>query len=706
MNTKQINIALVCDDLKRINKFRDLLKDPPNKIISIFFSEAIQSGLIEEPLDLVIVDYYLINDFNYGFIEPIRMQKKLAHVPFIFILNAKQDILEKQIYKNPHNQIIVEPFDKFIFISLITSTLHLGQLERRISLYEDIVEGEKKLIYYMDELLEMSRMLQFEDESGLVHHLQTEFLKRIELSLAVETALYALYDKEQNVLSVSIYDEGGRKLIKKYSFYLEKTLVKRLLNENFPQIFEKNKLSDPFILELEESLGFKIVGLLFIPITVFHQPRAGLILINKVYRNDFTENDLAFSLIAAQKITFHLESIYLKNLNLGGESNLELFYGKNNEILTEWKLFNHIMESVHFGTIVVNSKYKIHYLNKAACEILHTTSPRKSIKNLRDLFQDQEFIQMKRDIEDNELPIVRQELQLKKKNIPNYYIGYSIYPFNLQDSDKKHIIIFSEISQTKRIQAEIIRMDRMASMGILSSGIAHEIRNPLAGIKAMAQTMEEELENDSPQFEYIERIIRQVNRLDDLLKAFFSYAKPVRPDPSACHIRNIIKEVTPLFKRKMREENIKIQQSFGDNLSEVFVDSNQIEQVFLNLFLNAFEAMSDGGKLSITARNAERPQPLIDRRNRIPGLFSNHYIEISISDTGSGIHKDVRDKIFNPFFTTKSNGTGLGLSIVYQIIREHGGQIDIESEEGKGTTFTIFLPAFVKNKDMNINLLP
>jgi nitrogen-specific signal transduction histidine kinase/response regulator RpfG family c-di-GMP phosphodiesterase len=706
MNTKQINIALVCDDLKRINKFCDLLKDPPNKIISIFFNEAIKNGLLEEPLDLVIVDCYLINDFNYSFIEPIRMQKKLAYVPFIFILNSKQDILEKQIYKNPHNQILLEPFDKFIFISLITSTLHLGQLERRIALYEDIVEGEKKLISYMDELLEMSRMLQFEDETGLVRHLQTEFLKRIELSLAVETALYALYDKDKNVLSVSVYDEGGRKLIKKYSFYLEKTLVKRLLNENFPQIFEKNKLSDPFILELEESLGFKLVGLLFIPITVFHQPCAGLILINKVYRNDFTENDLAFSLIAAQKITFHLESIYLKNLNLSGESNLELFYGKKNEILTEWKLYNHIMESVNFGTIVVNSKYKIHYLNKAACEILHITLPRKSVKNLHELFQDHEFIQIKQDIENSESPIVRRELQLKKKNIPTYYIGYSIYPFNLQDSDKKYIIIFSEISQTKRIQAEIIRMDRMASMGILSSGIAHEIRNPLAGIKAMAQTMEEELENDSPQFEYIERIIRQVNRLDDLLKAFFSYAKPVRPDPSACHIKNIIKEVTPLFKRKMREENIKIQQSYAANLYEVFVDSNQIEQVFLNLFLNAFEAMSDGGKLTITTKNAERTQPLIDRRNRIPGLFSNHYIEISITDTGSGIPKDIKDKIFNPFFTTKSNGTGLGLSIVYQIIREHGGQIDIQSVEGKGTTFIILLPAFVKNKNKNINLLP
>ena len=236
-------------------------------------------------------------------------------------------------------------------------------------------------------------------------------------------------------------------------------------------------------------------------------------------------------------------------------------------------------------------------------------------------------------------------------------------------------------------------MDRMASLGVLSAGIAHEIRNPLAGIKAMAQSLEDELKDDPGKLEYIARILRQVNRLEKLLKAFFSYARPVRPDPKQCSIKKVINEVFPLIQTRFKEKRIKVETVYAEDLSDVFIDPNQIQQVFLNLFINAIDAMPDGGVLTIHARNALDTQPILDRRKRIPNLLSDKFIRISISDTGVGIKPEALELIFNPFFTTKSQGTGLGLSIVYQIIREHGGQIDVESTPGKGTTFHIYLPS-------------
>ncbi len=255
-----------------------------------------------------------------------------------------------------------------------------------------------------------------------------------------------------------------------------------------------------------------------------------------------------------------------------------------------------------------------------------------------------------------------------------------------------------EISQTKRLQAEIIRMDRMASLGVLASGIAHEIRNPLAGIKAMAQTLQEELDKDDSKNEYIDRIVRQVNRLDELLKSFFSYARPQRPNPVKCNIPDIVHEVLPLFRRKIKLSNIIVKEVYSRDLKEIFVDFHQIEQVFFNLIINAIDALNEGGTLTIRARLPEETTPIIDRRQRIPKLFSDVYNEITISDTGIGMDLETLNNMYNPFFTTKSNGTGLGLSIVYQIILEHGGQITVDSELGKGTTFRIFLPVYVKEK--------
>jgi signal transduction histidine kinase len=214
----------------------------------------------------------------------------------------------------------------------------------------------------------------------------------------------------------------------------------------------------------------------------------------------------------------------------------------------------------------------------------------------------------------------------------------------------------------------------------------------------MAQTLQEELEEQDTKNEYIERIVRQVNRLDELLKSFFSYARPQRPNPVRSKIPDIVREVLPLFRRKIKDNNIIVKEVYSRSLKEIFVDFHQIEQVFFNLIINAIDAMKEGGTLTIRARLPEETQPIIDRRQRIPKLFSDIYNEITISDTGIGMDSETMNNMYNPFFTTKPNGTGLGLSIVYQIILEHGGQITVDSELDKGTTFKILLPVFIDEK--------
>jgi len=687
-NPTQRKIALISDDQKRIDTYSELLTDPINKILIGNFREAVNHILIEEPLDLIIIDAVSIKDLDYRIIEPIRSHTKLASVTIIFITLSEQRALKQQVYKDPHNQIFNEPLDKYAFLSVINNALYYGHLERRVILYEDIIEGEKRLISYMDELLELSRLQEFTREKPLYLHLQKEFVKRLELAMAVELVIVSFFDPKKRTLQFQNVPEDKNKPIKKHIIHLKKSIVNRLINDNMPKIFEHHLLLDPFVQEMEESLGFKISGLLLVPLVLFHKPQGALILINKVYRTEFSENDLAFVLLASQRIIYQLENIYLKDTKKQTDASIP------DLIETQrYQLFTELLESVNFGVVVFDSQEQISYLNNSARELLFLKGSPQSLDKILDKRTYQQF---KITLAEKELPIKREEINIWADNRPDHYLGYSVYPLKNSKENSEKILIFSEISQTKRIQAEIIRMDRMASLGILSSGIAHEIRNPLAGIKAMAQTLEEELENESHLVEYVARILRQVNRLEGLLKTFFTYAKPQRPNPQACQIEKIIREVLPLFERKLKEEKIEVVQEYTQDLYEIFVDSSQIEQVIFNLVINSIQAMEQGGKLNIIARNADERLPTIDRRLRSPGLLSDNYIEIAISDSGVGIPPDIMETIFNPFFTTKANGTGLGLSIVYQIIREHGGQIDVQSTAESGTNFSILLPAVIE----------
>ncbi len=254
------------------------------------------------------------------------------------------------------------------------------------------------------------------------------------------------------------------------------------------------------------------------------------------------------------------------------------------------------------------------------------------------------------------------------------------------------IVSFRDITQLKQMQSEVIRMDRLASLGVLASGIAHEIKNPLAGIKTLAQACMEEFESNDPTIEYLTRIINQVNRLNDLLKTFFAYARPKPPDKKHHSFPAILGEVIHLVSKRMENTGILYKENIQEGLPEVFIDSQQIQQVLLNLILNAIDAMPEGGDIEVIARslivNNYKSKNSHDKKT---GKQLTGSIEILIQDSGTGIDKDKLEEIFNPFFTTKPSGLGLGLSIVHRIIEEHQGEIRVQSKTGQGTSFRLTL---------------
>lgn len=365
------------------------------------------------------------------------------------------------------------------------------------------------------------------------------------------------------------------------------------------------------------------------------------------------------------------------------------------EILELKNFSESIIHSIGAGLITLDLERKITSFNTGAEEVLGYKAEEVIGKYLDEILPSEESRKLLPDIISPDQSLFNREMEITAKDNRTVFIGFTITPrIDKHNLKVGTIISFRDISQIKQMQAEVFRMDRLSSLGVLASGIAHEVKNPLAGIKTIAQTLEEEFDKSDNRREYLSRIIRQVNRLDELLQTLFSYARPKEPNKKKHQLDEIIQEVIVLMDDRLKKRNILFQKSFNSDLPDIFVDFHQIQQVFINLFLNAIEAMPDGGELKVDARVTKTRIRTIDRRKkRFP--VNNHdanYLEVKVKDSGVGIKAKDLNVIFDPFFSTKPQGAGLGLSIVYRIIDEHEGDIRVESKVGEGTTFTILLP--------------
>jgi two-component system NtrC family sensor kinase len=256
----------------------------------------------------------------------------------------------------------------------------------------------------------------------------------------------------------------------------------------------------------------------------------------------------------------------------------------------------------------------------------------------------------------------------------------------IYDEDGKEIAtigIFKDLRERLRIERELQKMqeallqsEKLAAMGRLTSQIAHELNNPIYGIMNTLELLKTEIPQESKRRRILELSLSETQRLTEMLKNMLSFSKPEEEKRKPIKINELIEGILLVMDKQMKESNIKVETSFDDEIPEVMASTNQMRQVMLNMFKNAKEAMPKGGTLTI-------------RTNR-----EDNRVSIQIQDTGIGIPEEIRNKIFEAFFTTKQKvkGVGLGLSVCYGIVKDHGGEIKVESEEEKGTTFIIILP--------------
>ncbi|HHT9155415.1 MAG TPA: two-component system sensor histidine kinase NtrB, partial [Candidatus Tripitaka sp. YC43] len=246
------------------------------------------------------------------------------------------------------------------------------------------------------------------------------------------------------------------------------------------------------------------------------------------------------------------------------------------------------------------------------------------------------------------------------------------------------MITFQDPSEMELIRQWLRQADQMAGLGTMAAGIAHEIRNPLASIRGLTELIKEETASATPHGVYAEKIIKEVDRMNALVGEVLEFAHVEATEPTPQDVNPLLKEALSSIKYRFPNQQLEVVERLTDNLPPVLARPEKLTRAFENLILNAFEATPEGGRVTITSSPGEGSTS----RGKASGKVS-----LRFHNTGSFIPPEEAERIFLPFYTTKAHGTGLGIPITHRIISSHGGQISVDSDKKKGTTFIVELPA-------------
>jgi two-component system, sporulation sensor kinase E len=353
-------------------------------------------------------------------------------------------------------------------------------------------------------------------------------------------------------------------------------------------------------------------------------------------------------------------------------------------------IFNAIQE----GIIVTDSKGRITYLNEAACEIFGLDGENAIGKPLGEQVRGLDW----QALSQSDAALSRDmEIFYPTNRFINFYVvplmierrGSNDEPDALAEA-VGHAMILRDITESRRSTQQTIESERLSALTLLAAGVAHELGNPLNSLHIHLQLMERKVrklpgaEDKRELQESIDIARAEINRLDSIVTQFLRAIRPSKPQLHPENVNSIVEEAVRFFRPEIKDRDIVVETELRSDLPTLELDRDQMKQVFYNAIKNSFEAMKSRGILRI-------------RTDR-----DDTHVKISFTDTGGGISAENLSHIFEPYFTTKNGGSGLGLLIVRRIVREHGGELAIESSEGKGLTLTIRLPLL----DRRVRMLP
>jgi len=351
--------------------------------------------------------------------------------------------------------------------------------------------------------------------------------------------------------------------------------------------------------------------------------------------------------------------------------------------LTRLQVFHeNIVRSISSGVFTTDEAGRITSFNPAAEEVTGSAFKEVQGRSWREVF---DWHPNGPSEEQDQLTAVsaRFEVECRRADGSRLVLGMTVSPLHEQGAQRGLVGVFKDLTQIRYLEEEMRRREWLANLGEMSAGMAHEIRNPLGALAGAMQMLRQDVGSDDTSQRLMDIAIREAKRLDNIITEFLQYARPPALNLREHDLNKVLADTLDLIQHEARSRNgmIIVPKPAAGTLTAQ-VDQDQLKQVFWNLAVNAFDAMADGGVLTITTGS---------RRVEVEGHRTD-VIEIAFQDKGEGIPKQNFDKIFLPFFTTKKEGSGLGLAQVHRIVDLHGGWIKVESDVGNGARFVVCLP--------------
>jgi two-component system nitrogen regulation sensor histidine kinase GlnL len=350
--------------------------------------------------------------------------------------------------------------------------------------------------------------------------------------------------------------------------------------------------------------------------------------------------------------------------------------------------YANVVDSVGDGVIVLDNTGAVTLVNPAAEELAGVSRRQARGGLFSDIFKEEgPLLEMVAKTVATGMSVSDHENIVLKRNGKLTPVGASTSPLLSSGGERiGTIVLLRDLTNVRELEEAVRQADRLSSLGALAAGLAHEIKNPLGGIKGAAQLLELEFPENEDLREYIRVMLKEVQRVNLIVEELLALASPGRLKQDKVNLHRVLSDIVLLQRRAADGQSITFGQYFDLSIPPILADEALLTQLFLNLIRNAMEAVGEGGVVKVTSR------VLADYSMNQKGERRARMVAIDIADNGPGIAADVLEHLFTPFFTTKSKGTGLGLAICQKIVSEHRGMIKVDSEPSRGTVFTVMLP--------------